>query len=325
MNDIHAIILTKNEEQHIERCIRSLAAQCASVTVVDCGSVDSTVAIAEAFGAKVITNHWVNYATQMNFGIDALSARGGWILRIDADEVIDSDSRVTLREVVDSASAETAGLLVKRRIHFLGRRIRHGGIEPSWQLRIWRNGLGRCEQRWMDEHITVLGQVTKTRLVLADKNLNSVTWWTEKHNGYASREAIDTLNRRYRFLGVEPRSELNTSFQAAVRRFLKEHVYLRIPSGLRAIAYYLYRYFFRLGFLDGQAGFYYHFLQAFWYRTLVDAKQQEILAEVNAGRRDLLGAIKHCTGIDPVVSAPSLQDSPPGRSPEAEANSRGGR
>ena len=200
MADIHAIILTLNEEMHIARCIESLAGQCTSITVVDSGSTDGTTEIAIALGAQVLRNPWINYASQMNYAIEALADRGGWLLRIDADEVLDADSRQTLAEAIAGAAPEVDGLVVQRRIHFLGRRIRHGAIEPSWQLRLWRNGAGRCEQRWMDEHIKVVGSVARTELVLSDINLNSLTWWTSKHNSYASREAIEILNRKYGFL-----------------------------------------------------------------------------------------------------------------------------
>ena len=274
--DIHAIILTLNEEQHIARCIASLAEQCASITVIDSGSDDATVEIARQAGAEVRVNPFVNHAAQVNFAVDALAECGGWLLRIDADEVLDADSREMLKEAIAKAAEDVDGLLVQRRIHFMGRRIKHGAIEPSWQLRLWRNGRGRCEQRWMDEHIKVIGKVVRTGIILSDINLNSLTWWTSKHNSYASREAIDVLNRKYRFVAPDGLGEGGASAQARRRRYIKEKIYGRLPSGLRALTYFVYRYFIRLGFLDGRAGWYFHLLQGFWYRTLVDAKITEI-------------------------------------------------
>lgn len=299
MNEIHAIILTMNEEAHIARCIESISGHCTSITVVDSGSTDRTTEIAEGLGASVLSNRWINYAIQMNFGIDALRDRSGWILRIDADEVLDCDSSETLTGAVEKAGMNVDGLLVARRIHFLGRRIRHGGIEPSWQLRLWRNGCGRCEKRWMDEHIKVDGAVQRSGLVLSDINLNSLTWWTAKHNGYASREAIDVLNRRYGFLPQDTFGDDGASLQARARRFLKEHVYLNTPAGPRAIAYFLYRYLLRLGFLDGVPGYHFHLLQGLWYRNLVDAKVSEIRAYAEAQEISIEEAIRERTGIDP--------------------------
>lgn len=301
-DSIHAIILTFNEERHIARCIQSLSGQCASVTVIDSGSTDATVTTALSLGAEVISRAWVNYAIQMGFAIDSLAARGGWLFRIDADEVVDADSRTTLTEAIANAGDKVDGLLMQRRIHFMGRRIRHGSIEPSWQLRLWRNGRGRCEQRWMDEHIVVDGAVAKTALVLSDINLNSLTWWTEKHNGYASREAIDILNLQYRLFPGDGFESSGASPQARRRRYVKERVYARIPPGGRALLYFVYRYILRLGFLDGREGLYFHLMQGLWYRTLVDAKVTEILRFSELNQVSVQEAVRAITGVD--VSRP---------------------
>jgi glycosyltransferase involved in cell wall biosynthesis len=298
MADIHAIILTFNEEIHIARCIQSIASQCASIIVVDSASTDRTAEIATGLGAQVLRHPWINYAVQANYAIDALAERGGWLLRIDADEVLDADSSQSFKEAIAGAREQVAGILVQRRIHFMGKRIKYGAIEPSWQLRLWRNGFGRCEQRWMDEHIKVNGAVAKSGLIIADINLNSLAWWTAKHNGYASREAIEFLNRTYGFL---PRDELGdgAGFQAKMRRFAKERLYRAMPAGMRPLAYFTYRYVLRLGFFDGAAGYYFHVLQAFWYRTLVDAKVTEICSYANMRGIPVAQAIRERTGIEP--------------------------
>lgn len=300
MPNIHAIILTLNESRHIRRCINSLNDSCASITIVDSGSTDDTVEIARSLGANVLNNPWINYATQMNFAINALAGREGWLFRLDADEVLDPNSIESLLDAVANTPAEVDGILVQRRIHFFGRRIRHGAIEPSWQLRIFRNGKGACEQRWMDEHIKVEGEVQKSGIVISDINLNSLTWWITKHNTYASREAIDALNSKYKFFESDSLITEQTSGQAKVRRFFKERIYGRIPVGGRAWAYFFYRYFIRLGFLDGREGFYFHSLQALWYRTLVDAKISEIEAFAKFNGVSILDAIRERTGIDPL-------------------------
>jgi glycosyltransferase involved in cell wall biosynthesis len=298
---IHAIILTLDEERHIGRCINSLRGQCASITVIDSGSKDGTVEIARSLGAVVLTNPWTNHATQVNFAIEALAGRGGWLLRIDADEIVDGESQQSLTTVIDTTSDNVAGLLVQRRIHFLGKRIRHGTIEPSWQLRLWRNGTGRCEQRWMDEHIKVAGEVAKTGLVLSDINLNSLSWWTAKHNCYASLEAIEQLNRRHNFMAPNCSDHGQVSLHARRRRFLKEQLYTRVPPGVRSLTYFLYRYLFRLGFLDGREGFYFHVLQGFWYRTLIDAKVADIEEHAAATGISIAEAIRERTGINAIA------------------------
>lgn len=295
---IHAIVPTFNAEQHIARCLESIRDHCASITVIDTHSTDRTVEIARGLGADVLTTDWINYATQMNFGIDALAGRGGWLLRIDADEIFDRDSTIGLRDAAATMAPDVDGILILRRMYFLGRRMRYGGIEPSYQLRLWRNGRGRCEQRWADEHIKVPGRVVKSGVVLSDINLNSLAWWTEKHNNYSSREAIDVLNRTHGFL---PRPDADVSgmnTQARLRRILKEKVYMKVPGGARAMAYFLYRYLFRLGFLDGRAGLYFHLLQGLWYRSLVDAKLHEIREFAATHGVPITEAIRDRTGVN---------------------------
>ncbi|WP_294540096.1 glycosyltransferase family 2 protein [uncultured Rhodoblastus sp.] len=296
--DIHAIVLTCNEVMHLERCLASLRSQVTSITVVDSGSTDRTVDIARSFGAQVVSNMWVNYATQMNFAIDAIAGLPGWALRIDADEILENERGLNLAEVVGLAADNTDGLLVQRRIVFLGRRISHGSIEPSWQLRLWRNGRGRCELRWMDEHIIVEGAVEKSPVVITDRNLKSLTWWTEKHNSYASREAIEILNARHRFLPCGGLGEANPGMQARLRRFVKDEAYLRLPSGLRSMLYFFYRYVLRLGFIDGREGLYFHLMQGLWYRVLVDAKVHEIEAFARQESLSIASAIKDRTGFE---------------------------
>lgn len=137
---------------------------------------------------------------------------------------------------------------------FQGRLMRHGGIFPVRALRLFRHGRGQCENRWMDEHIKVAGLTVDFRGELIDDNLNSLTWWTDKHNKYASREAVDLLNLQYHFMPQDSVASLRGGKQAGVKRWVKEVVYARLPGGFRAFAYFFYRYVLRLGFLDGAGG-----------------------------------------------------------------------
>ena len=149
----------------------------------------------------------------------------------------------------------------------------------------------------MDEHIKVAGPTVHLKGELIDDNLNSLTWWTEKHNRYASREAVDLLNLEYRFMPRDSVARLRGGSQAGFKRWLKEVVYARLPGGFRAFAYFFYRYVLRLGFLDGQAGTAFHFLQGFWYRYLVDAKVAEVRRYMRDSDVDVVTAIDKVLGI----------------------------
>ena len=295
--EIHGLVLTLNEEPHIARCLSSMARVCTSITVIDSGSSDRTVEIAKAHGAEIVSNEWRNYATQMNFGIDHLKERRGWLFRVDSDEYLSAMSAQALPAMLSNLDQDVSGVLVQRQIIFLGRRIRWGGVEPNWQLRLWRCGHGVCEQRWMDEHITVTGRVMKSQVEIVDENLRSIDWWTAKHNTYASREAIDILASRGLLGGYEAVGLRTASPQAKFKRAIKDRIYNRLPGGFRSFSYWLYRYVFRLGFLDGRSGYYFHLLQGLWYRTLVDAKVGEILKLANRPGMTVQLAVEEATGI----------------------------
>ena len=255
-----AIILTKNEELRLPACLESLAGIASEVFVIDSLSTDRTVAVAQRYGARVLVRPFVNQANQFNWALANIQTKADWILRIDADERLSPELRQELAERLSGLEPRVAGLTLPRRINFLGRTLRHGDSYPVWLLRVWRNGLGSCEDTWMDEHILLArGEVLKLHGDLIHEIPNSLSEWTQKHDGYAARECKDLISE-----GAGPQPKLS--------RKPNKRLYLRLPPFYRALVYWLYRYFLRLGFLDGKEGMIYHFLQGFWYRFLVDAK-----------------------------------------------------
>ena len=293
-----AIILTFNEERHLARCIVSVQGLATDILVVDCFSTDATLEIARAHGARVIQRPWVNHATQFNWALTQLDDDTEWVLRLDADEVLTPALVAEFQARLPSLGPEIDGVYCGRRMTFQGRLIRHGGVFPVRVLRLFRHGRGQCENRWMDEHIKVAGPTVDVRGEIIDDNLQSLTWWTAKHNSYASREAVDLLNLEYGFMPHDTVASLRGGQQAGVKRWLKERVYARLPGGLRAFAYFFYRYVIRLGFLDGQAGTAFHVLQGFWYRYLVDAKVAEVRRYMATTGCDVVEAIRRVLEIE---------------------------
>jgi glycosyltransferase involved in cell wall biosynthesis len=277
MVDLTVIILTYNEEIHIERCIRSLESIVKKIFIVDSFSTDKTVGIAESLGAIVKQRKWKNYADQFQWGLDNCGTGTEWVMRMDADEYLEPDLQNEIIETLPTLS-EVSGIYLKRKHIFEGKFIRYGDRYPLVLLRIWRNGKGRIEQRWMDEHI-VLPQDSKTITLnhnIVDENIKGITFFVEKHNSYATREAIDLLNNRYPLFDKDIAIMRASSTQAKIKRIVKDKIYFNLPIGFRPAIYFFYRYIIRLGFLDGKKGFIYHFLQGFWYRLLVDIKVNEI-------------------------------------------------
>lgn len=276
------VILTHNEERHISRAITSVAGIATEVFVIDSFSTDRTAELARAQGAVVLQNKFINYAKQFQWALDNAPISATWIMRLDADEVIEPDLAARIGDELPRLADDVVGINLKRKHIFLGRWIRHGGRYPLLLLRIWRRGCGRIEDRWMDEHMILWGGRTVTfDGGFADHNLNDLTFFTEKHNKYATREAIDIINqRRHLFHRDVDLVAGEGSRQAAIKRWAKEKLYNRIPYQISTPAYFLYRMIFQLGFLDGKEGLVYHGLQCLWYRFLVGAKVAELEAAI---------------------------------------------
>lgn len=269
MNNLTAIILTKDEQLHIRRCLERICPYCEKVYVIDCFSTDETVHICHEFGnVEVIQHEWPgNQALQFNWALDNISINTEWIIRLDADEYLLAGEAEKLMKLLPVLKKGQNGISLPRLRYFLGRHIKHGGTDMVPLVRVFRKGAARSEVRAMDEHIVLTeGEVVVTDIRFADNNLNSLEWWTQKHLNYAKREAAMLLETGESGDNAE---DIKTSKAIKAKRAQKEW-YARLPLFWRAFAYFCYRYFFRLGFLDGKEGFLWHFLQGWWYRTMVD-------------------------------------------------------
>ena len=278
MLPISVIILTYNEEQHIERCIANAKRFSTELFVIDSFSTDKTVEIAESLGAIVLQNTWENnYAKQFNYGLQNAPITQPWTFRLDADEYLTDALIEELQTKFESLSDDVSGVIFERKMYFLNELMTKGMLQMN-MLRLFRTGHGFCEERWMDEHIVLTqGRSIKFNNYFVDHNLNSLGWWIQKHNGYSIREAVDLLNLEYGFLN--PKSEKNEVYEIsddAKSKRDKKKRYVKMSLFWRSFAYFFYRYIFKLGFTQGKEGFLWHFLQGWWYRTLVDAKIYEI-------------------------------------------------
>lgn len=298
MASLAVIILAHNERLHIARAIAQLEPLGAQVFVVDSGSTDGSPEIAAAHGATVLAHPWVNYAQQFQWALDNAPINADWIMRLDADEVIEADLLAELARELPRLPADVTGVNLKRKHVFMGRWIRHGGRFPLVLLRLWRRDKARIEQRWMDEHMVLLeGRTVTFQGSFADVNLNDIGFFTDKHNRYATREAIDVLNQRLGLFDRDERLAADAEGQASLTRRLKEGLYNRIPFEVSATAYFLLRYILQLGFLDGREGAIYHGLQGFWYRFLVGAKTVEFERAIRGlDRQAALERLSQITG-----------------------------
>ncbi|WP_210392593.1 glycosyltransferase family 2 protein [Variovorax sp. PAMC 28711] len=272
---ITAVILTFNEELHLRRCLENARQVASAIFIVDSFSTDATLAIARECGAVVYQNKWENnHARQFNWALDNLPIETEWVLRLDADEYLLPALVDEINARVPQVDASVSGIIFRRRCVFLNKWIKRG-IGKMEMLRLFRYQDGFSETRWMDEHIKLRkGTSMLFEHEFVDHNLNTIGWWTQKHNGYSIREAIELLNIEYGLIAeVGPDGQMGSG--AAGKRGKKLR-YAKLPLFFRSAAYFFYRYVFLLGFTGGKEGFLWHFLQGWWYRTLVDAKVFEI-------------------------------------------------
>ena len=275
-NVITLVILTYNEELHIQRCIESAKTLNARVVVVDSFSSDLTVNLCQKLSVDFYQNPFTTQSQQFQWAMDNCDINTEWVLRLDADETIDSVLANNISDFISNNGNGNNGAIFNRKHIFLGRWVKYGGRYPLPMLRLFRNGTAHVEQRWMDEHI-VLDVGTSCTLTggFADDNLNSVTWFIDKHNKYATREMVDVILKKLVPDGDESITS-GTGLSIRTKRFIKQNIYMKLPYFLRPFLYFVYRYIFQLGFLDGPSGFAYHFMQGFWYRALVDLKCMEV-------------------------------------------------
>lgn len=265
--DLTVIVLTLDEEDNIPDCLDSVMPLGCPLFVVDSGSTDATVEIAKVKGATVVQHPFENYGAQRNWSQKNLPITTEWVLHLDADERLTSELRREIISVLSGLSDDIDGYLLRRRTVFLGKWIKHGGHYPSYHARLYRKQSGRCEDRLYDQHYIVDGKVQKLRGDMIDTTPDLADW-TVRHARWAKAEAKELL------LTGEREGRLQGRFFGSPierRRWLRQSLYNRFPLFVRPLLYFLFRYFIRLGFVDGRQGLVFHFLQGFWYRFQVDA------------------------------------------------------
>lgn len=266
--DITAIILTKNEEVNIGQCIDSMRGVVKRIVVIDSFSSDNTVEIAKEKGAEVYQHPFENYARQYMYGVETAAADTVWTLRIDADERLTDESSLELQKLCDeNMDTEVTGIILRFKKNFLGKDLYHGGVYPWKKMNCYKTKMGVIEDRKMDEHIVLSsGSVVEMKSDCLHFDFKSLEYFVNKHNWYSSRETVDYFENL-----VMKKNKVDLDFKT----WFKMNFYYKLPIGTRAHFYYIYRYYLKGGFLDGKEGKIYAFLQAYWYRYLVDAKIYE--------------------------------------------------
>lgn len=285
MVDLTVVILTKNEEKNLRKCIESFNGVVKRFVIVDSFSTDGTEALCKkldvelrAKGSRLdfYPNKWIDYATQLNWGLTQTKITTEWAMRFDSDEELTPELAKEIEEKLPQLKPPVNGVVLRRRVYFMGRWIKHGGRYPELLLRIFRTGKSLCEQKIMDEHMILSeGTTVNFKYDLIDNNQKDLEWWIAKHNWYSNREVLDHQMTLASQMDESLEQNGTSSGQAKMKRVVKNSGYYKLPKFWRARIYFIYRYYLKLGFLDGPEGKIFHFLQAYWYRFLVDAKLYE--------------------------------------------------
>ena len=274
---VSVIVLTYNEEDNIEICLQSIQDWADEIFVVDSGSTDDTLEIVSRYTKQIFKHPFENYSLQRNWAQNELPIKNDWVFHIDADERVTPVLAENLKNFFkdNDAKHRVSGLMISRRIEFLGRFINHGGLYPTYHLRVFKKEVGYCEERDYDQHFIVDGETEILKGDLINRTASSLESWTNRHNRWAQMEARFLINQA----GNSTTSGVRPDFAGTPierRRWLRRSILEKAPLFLRSFLYFLYRYFFRGGFLDGAEGLIYHVLHGFWFRFYIDSCIYEV-------------------------------------------------
>jgi glycosyltransferase involved in cell wall biosynthesis len=276
---VSVIIPARNEMRNLPRCLAALA-DAGEVYLIDSQSTDDTARIAQAFGAKVVQFHYCGgWPKKRQWAMDTLPLAYEWVLLLDADEVLTPELSAEMQRAIRDPQVD--GYQIALEMHFLGRQLRHSGAS-FWKLSLFRKGRGRYECRLQDqdknmadmevhEHVVVDGPVRHLKNPLIHHNVESLDRYIQKHNEYSNWEARVWLD------GSRETEEIQPAFwgtQAQRRRWLRRH-FLEIPGS--PVFFFFYKYFVRLGFLDGIPGLIYCVFQGIQFFH-IKAKVYELRA-----------------------------------------------
>ena len=248
---VDVMIPTLNEACHIARTVAN-ARSIGNVIVLDSQSTDGTQDLARAAGATVVEHEFVNYAAQKNWGLDHLPFVGEWVFILDADERLTPALRREIKRIVGGGRGGVDGFFVNRALVILGKNVRHGGLYPSWNLRLFRRGKARYEERTVHEHMVVNGPTDYVRRgEMVHVRTETVNQYIAKHIHYADLESDEWVMLKLGHSRTAPPHKLFKDV-LRYRSWLRRALWPRMP--MRPLWRFLHMYIVRFGVLDGAAG-----------------------------------------------------------------------
>lgn len=284
---LSAVLLTYNEAANVEPTLRNLAGWCAELHVVDSGSTDRTLNLVRPYTSHIYHHPYQNHSAQWRWVLTNVPFKYEWMLLVDADFVMTERLKTLIAETVEAAPDHVAGYFVIHRQVFRGKEIRFGGTK-KWWLRLVRHRQVQIDgTELVDFRLAVKGATARLHGIVYEDNRkeHNIDFWIDKHQAFAGRMAVEEVLRREGLLQwkIRPRFLGNPDERIL---WLKQ-VWYRLPLYMRPFLYFGFRYILCLGILDGKEGFLFHFLQAFWYRLMIDVKMAEIYGQIQRGELSL--------------------------------------
>jgi glycosyltransferase involved in cell wall biosynthesis len=273
------VVLTFNEQDNIERCLKSISDWHVEIFVLDSYSTDETLDIARRYTTNIFQHRYEGHAQQWDYALKNLPISTEWIFAMDADFQATSELKEAIAKEL-ARNSDINGYYVRHKQIFRGKFIRFGSIYPRYWLRLFRRGTANVDANdLVDLHFYVNGTTKRIEFDVLEDNAKErdIGFWVTKQCKFAKKQALEELKRKKNAVAFPVKPSLfGTPDQRTL--WLKKHWY-RMPLYVRPFLYFFYRYILRFGFLDGKQGFIYHFTQAFLYRLLVDIELDTLLRE----------------------------------------------
>ena len=269
MSQITAVILTLNEELNIRDCIHSVKQLTDKIILIDSGSNDKTISIAQELGVSVVFHKFISHSKQFNWALNNIDIDTEWVIRVDADERITDELAKEIKvRLIEDKNTNISGYVVKFKTMFMGKPLRWGGVYPFRKLILFKFQYGEYEDKNMDEHIILEKGISKElkedALHYDYKDIDSLV---RKHNWYATKEANDYIESYDLVKSI--------SNKKILKKRKGKQIYYKFPLFFRCFVLFVINYFLKLGFLDGMRGLVYHSITVFFYRFIVDSKIYE--------------------------------------------------
>ena len=260
------LIMTQNEQENVRYAIESVVNSFSQIIVADSFSTDKTLEILKGYPGVNIYNHkFENWADQRNWMLENCDIQNEKVLFLDADEHLTPAFISELKGILDSG-VDFSSILITPKFIFMESWLRYAYGHPKIK-RVFSRSV-RFLSSGAREYAVIASPSLELQSPIIHRDRKPLSAWIAKHGNNARREAIYYLEREIKGIDINNAPVAN---MLKAKLWVRHNIWNKLPLFVRPLFYFVYRYFFSLGFLDGRVGFLYCFLHALWYPMLIDA------------------------------------------------------